>query len=29
VSMPKKQVKFESSYDQQLEFSIDDEMAIV
>jgi len=29
VSMPRKQVKFAASYDPQLEFSIDDEMAIV
>ncbi len=29
VSSPKKQVKFDESYDPQLEFSIDDEMAIV
>ena len=29
VSIPKKQVKLAASYDPQLEFSIDDEMAIV
>ena len=29
VSIPRKQVKFATSFDPQLEFSIDDEMAIV